>query len=151
MSNIIKKKKTRIFLGDLAYFNQWSKAMITIPLNVAYVASYLILKFGDEIEVTLFKDPEKLLEEARVNPPDVLGLSCLLWNMRLDMLVFEKMKNTGENEMTAAPVNAISMARRSEVTVILTTYSDSPSAIISWSSPDSYISRAMSEPPMSSP
>jgi radical SAM superfamily enzyme YgiQ (UPF0313 family) len=92
VSNIIKKKKTRIFLGDLAYFNQWSKAMITIPLNVAYVASYLILKFGDEIEVTLFKDPEKLLEEARVNPPDVLGLSCLFWNMRLDMLVFEKMK-----------------------------------------------------------
>ncbi len=92
MSNIIKKKKTRIFLGDLAYFNQWSKAMITIPLNVAYVASYLIQEFGDEIEVTLFKDPEKLLEEARVRPPDVLGLSCLFWNMRLDMLVFEKMR-----------------------------------------------------------
>ena len=89
---ITSQKKIRVFLGDLAYFNKWSLPMITTPLNVAYVAAYLNKEFGNEVEVTLFKNPEHLLQEARLNPPDVLGLSCLFWNTRLDIRVFERMR-----------------------------------------------------------
>ena len=85
-------RKTRVFLGDLAYTNPYAAPMITVPLNIGYVASYLRATYRDECDVVLFKDPEQLLASANLHPPDVLGLSCYFWNLHLDVLVASRVR-----------------------------------------------------------
>jgi radical SAM superfamily enzyme YgiQ (UPF0313 family) len=85
-------KKKRIYLADLSYFNRYSSSTISIPLNIGYVCVYLVKLYGREIEVSLFKDPRTLISVCRMNPPDVLGLSCYFWNMHLDTLVAKRVK-----------------------------------------------------------
>jgi len=86
------KKKTRIYLADLSYFNRYSSSLLSIPLNIGYVASYTIKCYGADVEVFLFNDPKKLLMASKMNPPDVLGLSCYYWNMHLDVLIASRIK-----------------------------------------------------------
>jgi len=86
------KSKKLIYLADLAYFNQYSLSILTIPLNIAYIASYTLKLFKNEVEIVLFKDPRKLLLASKIHPPDVLGLSCYYWNMNLDVLVASRIK-----------------------------------------------------------
>jgi len=88
----MSKIKKRIYLGDLSYFSSYSSHMLTIPLNIGYIASYLLKDHDSEFEVSLFKDPRRLLLSAKANPPDVLGLSCYYWNTNLDILVANRIK-----------------------------------------------------------
>ena len=65
-----------------------------MPLNIGYIASYCIKKFGSDVEISLFKyisELEKALEE---NPPDILGMSNYCWsqNVSLEMFKFVKKK-----------------------------------------------------------
>ncbi len=78
----------KIFLCDLTY-NTNRVAAESYPLNVAFVASYCIKKFGSKIDIRLFKyhqDLEKALEES---PPDILGLSNYSWNGNLSREMFK--------------------------------------------------------------
>ncbi|MGO9016315.1 MAG: B12-binding domain-containing radical SAM protein [Dissulfurispiraceae bacterium] len=86
------KQRCRIFLGDLTYYNNYTLARIPIPLNVGYITSYLKYLYGNECDVIIFKNPEQLLSAARTKPPDILGLSCYLWNQNLDILVAKRIK-----------------------------------------------------------
>lgn len=89
---MIHKKKMRIYLADLDYFNHYSSTMIAIPLNIGYVASYTLKLYPADVEITLFKDPRTLLEASKANPPDILGLSCYYWNTHLDALIASLVK-----------------------------------------------------------
>lgn len=84
--------KKRIYLTDLAYYNKYSSSNLTIPLNIGYIGSYTQKLFPAEVEIRLFKDPNKLLEVSRINPPDILGLSCYYWNWHLDILITKLVK-----------------------------------------------------------
>ena len=78
----------RIFLSDLTY-NTNRVAAESFPLNVAFVASYCLKKFGSKVDITLFKyhqDLEKAIEES---PPDILGLSNYSWNANLSREMFK--------------------------------------------------------------
>lgn len=78
----------RIFLCDLTY-NTNRVAAESFPLNVAFVASYCLKKFGSRVDITLFKyhqDLEKALDES---PPDILGLSNYSWNANLSREMFK--------------------------------------------------------------
>ena len=78
----------RIFLCDLTY-NTNIVAAESFPLNVAFVASYCLKKFGSKVDITLFKfhqDLEKAIEEC---PPDILGLSNYSWNSNLSHEIFK--------------------------------------------------------------
>ncbi|MBU1179340.1 cobalamin-dependent protein [Patescibacteria group bacterium] len=86
------KKKMRIYLADLEYFNHYSSTMMSIPLNIGYIASYTLKLHAGDVEISLFKDPEKLLEASKTNPPDVLGLSCYYWNVHIDALIANRVK-----------------------------------------------------------
>ena len=85
----------KIYLGDL--FHTWTKGGIwTIPLNVGYIASYTIKKFKEldiDCDVKIFKDPKKLLEEIKKNPPDVVGLGFFVWNEKINKFVFDYVKD----------------------------------------------------------
>jgi radical SAM superfamily enzyme YgiQ (UPF0313 family) len=78
----------KIFLSDLTY-NTNRVAAESFPLNVAFIASYCIKKFGSKVDIRLFKyhqDLEKAIEEA---PPDILGLSNYSWNSNLSCEMFK--------------------------------------------------------------
>lgn len=64
------KKKFKIFLGDLNYINEISKFNLYVPLNIGYIASYLKRKYGQEVEIVLFKDPSKFLDQTIKEKPD---------------------------------------------------------------------------------
>ena len=65
-----------IYLADLTH--KTTKATnYTIPLNIGWSAAYLKKNFGNDVEMRLFKCPEKLLSAVRDHPPDVLGLSLI--------------------------------------------------------------------------
>ena len=75
------KKKLNIYLADLTY-DTIILVSDTIPINIGFVASYLLKNF-DNINIELFKYPGELFDKIKKIPPDVLGLSNYSWNSNL--------------------------------------------------------------------
>lgn len=92
-------RKLRILLGDLGYFNKYTRQTMNVPLNIGYVAQYAVQSFGNDIEVKLFKDPAKLLECAEQSKPDVVGLSFYYWNTDLNAAVVKRLRNRFGSEL----------------------------------------------------
>ena len=92
------KKPLRIFLADLTY-DTIAISTEAMPLNVGYIASYCLKKFGPKIEIRLFKyisDLEKDLEE---NPPDILGMSNYCWSQNVSHEMFKICKEKNPNSL----------------------------------------------------
>jgi len=94
-------RKIKIFLGDCIYVNAYSKRSTAVPLNIGYIASFAKKIFSKECDISLFKDPEKLLEAARLNPPDILGLSSYYWNLNLGIYIAKKIKTLNRDVIVA--------------------------------------------------
>jgi len=92
----------KIYLGDL--FHTWTKGGIwTIPLNVGYIASYTIKKFKElniDCEVKIFKDPKKLIETIKKEPPNIIGLGFFVWNEKINKFVFDYVKENFPKTLT---------------------------------------------------
>jgi radical SAM superfamily enzyme YgiQ (UPF0313 family) len=82
----------KIFLGDLSYFNDHTRSNLYVPVNIGYIASYAKKLFGNAIEITLFKDPNKLLEAAKKEKPEVVGQSFYYWNTFLNHAVAKQLR-----------------------------------------------------------
>ena len=82
------KKPIRVFLGDLTY-DTITVSTESFPLNVGYIASYCLSKFGSDVDITIFKYIDKLEKAIRENPPDILGLSNYVWNHRIGYELFK--------------------------------------------------------------
>ena len=89
----------RIFLADLTY-NTVSLATEVFPLNVGLIASYCNEKFGDKIEITLFKYIDELDKAISENPPDILGLSNYCWNHKVGAELFGMLKKINPSAVT---------------------------------------------------
>lgn len=92
-------KKIRIYLGDLTY-NSIVLANDVFPLNIGYIASYILKNYGEFVDITLFKyidDLEKALVES---PPDILGLSNYCWNERIGYEMFRIAKKSNPDILT---------------------------------------------------
>ena len=89
----------RIFLADLTY-NTVSLATEVFPLNVGLIASYCNEKFGDKIEITLFKYIDELDKAVSENPPDILGLSNYCWNHKVGAELFRMLKKINPSAVT---------------------------------------------------
>jgi len=63
----------KIYLGDLVY--DTIETNYVVPLNIAYLATYTKSRYGQEVDIKLFKYPRHLEEALKDNPPDILGLS----------------------------------------------------------------------------
>jgi radical SAM superfamily enzyme YgiQ (UPF0313 family) len=92
-------KPTKIYLGDLAYFNRYTLSTLYTPLNIGYLAVYLNQKFGPDVSVSLFKDPQQLLQATMDDKPDMVGLSLFYWNSDLNRLVIEKIRQKYGNQV----------------------------------------------------
>src|SRR5258706_12436492 len=78
----------RIFLADLTY-TTLSIATEAFPLNIGYVGAYAKERFGDLVELTLFKYIDELDRAIHDAPPDVLALSNYPWNHAVGLELFE--------------------------------------------------------------
>jgi len=68
-----------IYLADLTY--NTIKTNYVVPLNIGYVAAFLKEKFGQEVNIKLFKYPDILEKALLENSPDILALSHYSWNV----------------------------------------------------------------------
>ena len=67
-----------IFLGDLGHYTVKLTNNFA-PINIGYISAYAKKLFGDEVDIQLFRDPEKLWNAVRREPPTVLALSNYVW------------------------------------------------------------------------
>lgn len=89
----------RIFLGDLTY-DTVAISTEAMPLNVGYVASYCKKKFGDRVEISLFKYIHDIENAIKESPPDVLALSNYIWSYNLSSEIFKILKNSKPTAVT---------------------------------------------------
>jgi radical SAM superfamily enzyme YgiQ (UPF0313 family) len=75
--------KLRIYLADLTHTGSSRVATEAFPLNIGLNASYAKKVFGNDIDITLFKYPQDLLEALKQSPPHILGCSNYTWNSNL--------------------------------------------------------------------
>jgi len=92
------KSKLLVYLGDLDHFVEGNK--ISVPLNIASIASYCKNLLDDAVDIKLFKDPEKLMKEIEKCQPHVLGLSYYMWNTKLTQEVVKSTKSISPSTIT---------------------------------------------------
>jgi radical SAM superfamily enzyme YgiQ (UPF0313 family) len=93
-------RKLKVALADLKYVNSYNRGSLTVPINIGLIGSYLKGQFGADIDVRLFMDANELLNYARDEKPDVVGLSFYYWNMALDEIVSQKLRSLYGDETT---------------------------------------------------
>ncbi len=89
-SSFLKRNGDRslnVMFGDLCYSNRQTVYEQYVPLAVGYIAQYAKKQFGDDINVSLFKNIDKFLDRAAKNPPDVVGLSVYYWNLAINQYI----------------------------------------------------------------
>lgn len=90
----------KIYLADLTYDTLEGAADSVFPLNVGFVASYCISKFGSKVDITLFKYIHELEKAIHDSPPDILGLSNYIWNKRIGKEMFKILSQENPNALT---------------------------------------------------
>lgn len=98
MNKMTEKKPFRIFLSSLEYDTVYT--IMTVPINIGYIASYLNQKFGDNVDIKLFKYPKKLEKAIDKNPPDMLCMGNYSWNARLNEVFLNKVKRLNPETIT---------------------------------------------------
>lgn len=78
----IRKRRLVIYLADLTHTGI-RIATDYMPLNIGVIASYALKELGKDIEIKLFKYPDKLFSELREGRCDILGCSTYVWNNNL--------------------------------------------------------------------
>ena len=94
-----KEKKLKVYLGDITH-DTIILVSDTIPINIGFIATYMKKKFGDMVEITLFKYPEDIIKAIKSDPPDVIGLSNYSWNTNLSEHLVSVAKKFNSNVVT---------------------------------------------------
>ncbi len=92
-------KSLKIYLGDLTY-DTITLSTETFPLNIGFIASYCIKKFGAAVDITLFKYIDKLERAINESPPDILGMSNYSWCKNVSLEMFKIIRNKNPNALT---------------------------------------------------
>jgi radical SAM superfamily enzyme YgiQ (UPF0313 family) len=81
----------RIFLADL--YHDYLPTRQHTPLGIGYIGEYLKIQFPQEVEIRLFKSPEKFLKSIDEEVPDVIGMSNYTWNQTLNHFVGKRIRS----------------------------------------------------------
>ena len=84
-------RKLKLYIADLTH-DTILLVSDTIPINIGFIASFAKKRFGDQIEISLFKYPQSIIDAIIDDPPDVLALSNYSWNSNLSESVCELAK-----------------------------------------------------------
>lgn len=77
----------RIYLADLAHTHAVKDSALTVPLGIGYIKAYAVAAFGSDVDIQLFKHPEKFLEAIYASPPDIVGMTNYGWNEHLNLQI----------------------------------------------------------------
>jgi len=91
-------EKTNIFLGDLTH-NVGNRTKV-VPMGIATLACALHDNHSNKISTKLFVYPDKIINEIKSNPPDVIALSNYIWNSRLSLKILSLAKKIKPNILT---------------------------------------------------
>jgi hypothetical protein len=94
-----RKPALKIYLADPTH-DTIVLVSDTVPINVGFVGSYAKKLFGDEIEVSLFKYPQSVIDAIKADPPDVLALSNYSWNSYLSERLAQLAKQANPDVVT---------------------------------------------------
>ena len=73
-----------VWIADLTYTQQ-SISSDTVPAAIGIIAQYLEDNILEDINIELFKYPEKLISKLEESVPDVIGFSNYIWNSSLSI------------------------------------------------------------------
>ncbi|MFA6568261.1 MAG: hypothetical protein WCS96_08635, partial [Victivallales bacterium] len=79
-----------IYLADLVH--NYYPGLNVVPLNIAYLAAYGKHRLGNDVEISLFKYCEDLLDAIDKRQPALVGLSNYTWNEALNGFVGRTIK-----------------------------------------------------------
>ena len=82
-----EKNNLKLMLADFCYFNRNTFGSRYTPLNIGLLAQYANQEFGKNISISLYKSVDKFLNQAKENPPDIVGLAVYFWNTALNQYV----------------------------------------------------------------
>ena len=91
--------KLNVFLADLEH-NYRGSPQNAMPYSVGLVASYAKKIHADNINIRLFKYPEKLYEALNTERCDILGCSTYVWNNNLAHWACRVAKKNNPNVIT---------------------------------------------------
>ncbi len=95
-------KNIRIHLLDLAHTHSVGVTSMLVPLGCAYIKAYLVQQLGEEVEVKIFKDPEKALSAAIDDKPHIIGMANYVWNRQLNLKIGQYLKEKLPDTMFVA-------------------------------------------------
>ena len=87
-------KPTKIYLADLSHTYSVSSLELMVPLNIGYIKAYAVANLGDAVSISLFKDPQKLLDRVATEKPDIVGFSYYSWNASLNKHIGREVRKT---------------------------------------------------------
>ena len=91
----------KIYLADLIH--DYLPGNYIVPLNVGLITSYLKERFGNQVEIKLFKSVDALLEEFRTSSkPDIVGFSNYSWNQELNHFAMKLISSESPNTVIVA-------------------------------------------------
>ncbi len=85
----MSKPILQIYLADLVHSIPGN---YVVPLNIAYLSAYSKSIFKNELDISLFKSPDELLNAIKREAPDILGLSNYSWNYDLNYRIGNHVK-----------------------------------------------------------
>ncbi len=88
----IGNRNLNIMFGDFCYYNRHTLHERYTPLGIGIIAQYTKEQFGEDVEVSIYKNIDKFLETASEKAPDVVGLSVYYWNMSLNKYVANRIR-----------------------------------------------------------
>ncbi len=77
----------KIYLADLAHTHSVKDVALGVPLGIGYIKAYADSQHGADVDISLFKHPERLLAAVAEASPDIVGLSNYGWNKNLNRAV----------------------------------------------------------------
>lgn len=85
----------KVFLADLFHYNEGVRnndaLPNNVPLGIGYLAAVINARLPD-VDVTLFRYADPLLDALRCSSPDLLGFSLRSWNLDLSKTCLEMAK-----------------------------------------------------------
>ena len=94
----MEKDKITIYLAELAH-NGFGLSMNTIPLGIGNVGAYSKNKFGNQIEISLFRQFEDLMDAISYLPPHILGFGYFKWNDNLTLAALKYVRKFVPNTL----------------------------------------------------
>ena len=86
-------KLTKIHLLDLAHTHTVDDSAMLVPLGIGYIKAYLVQEMGDQVEIKIFKHPEKALAAAAEDRPDIIGFANYVWNRQINLKIGSYLKS----------------------------------------------------------